>query len=73
MVVTIEPGYYETEKFGIRIENCYELVAVNSDSLPSQATNFITFAPLTFVPIQKNLIIKKLLEPKHVSFFYNLN
>lgn len=68
MVVTVEPGYYETGKFGIRIENCYELIAVDPENLPSKATNFITFAPLTFVPIQKSLVVKELLESKHVSF-----
>ena len=64
MVVTIEPGYYEPNNFGIRIENCYELV--EAKGLPSGATNFLAFAPLTLVPIQKNLIIREQLEQKHV-------
>lgn len=63
-VVTIEPGYYEQNKFGIRIENCYELI--EAKNLSSGAINFLAFAPLTLVPIQKNLIIRDQLEPKHV-------
>jgi len=64
-VLTIEPGYYEEGKFGIRIENCYELV--EAKGLPSGATNFLAFAPLTLVPIQKDLIVRDQLEQKHVK------
>lgn len=66
MVLTIEPGYYETGRFGIRIENCYEVVRVAAKSLASGADNFLTFAPLTLVPIQKSLIQRELLQQKHV-------
>lgn len=66
MVLTIEPGYYEKDHFGIRIENSYEVVA--AAPLASQAQNFITFSPLTYVPIQKNLIVRELLTNRHVCF-----
>lgn len=65
MVITIEPGYYEVGNFGIRIENCYEIV--EAPPLPSGAKNFVTFASLTWVPIQKNLIDKALLCPEEVE------
>uniref|UniRef100_A0A915D649 Xaa-Pro aminopeptidase n=1 Tax=Ditylenchus dipsaci TaxID=166011 RepID=A0A915D649_9BILA len=69
MVLTIEPGYYEEGNFGIRIENCYEVIsASNKTALPSGADNYLTFSPLTLVPIQKNLIIKDLLEPRHINW-----
>ena len=67
-VITIEPGYYEEGKFGIRIENCYEIV--KAEKLPSTADNYLTFEPLTLVPIQQNLIQRDLLQQKHVSFNY---
>lgn len=70
MVLTFGPGYYGNEEFGIRIKNCYEVTSAKSENLLSKATNFIRFEPLTFVPFQKNLIIKELLGPEHVCYFY---
>uniref|UniRef100_A0A915LY57 Aminopeptidase n=1 Tax=Meloidogyne javanica TaxID=6303 RepID=A0A915LY57_MELJA len=68
-VVTIEPGYYEENNFGIRIENCYEIV--EAKNLQSGAKNFLEFEVLTFVPIQKNLIVRELLEQKHIDWLNN--
>lgn len=66
VVVTIEPGYYLPKHFGIRIENAYELI--EATNLESEATNFIKFRSLTWVPIQKSLIDKSLLDDKEVCF-----
>nr|CAD2183748.1 unnamed protein product [Meloidogyne enterolobii] len=68
-VVTIEPGYYEENNFGIRIENCYEIV--EAKNLQSGSKNFLEFEVLTFVPIQKNLIVRELLEQKHIDWLNN--
>uniref|UniRef100_A0A1I8BRX5 AMP_N domain-containing protein n=1 Tax=Meloidogyne hapla TaxID=6305 RepID=A0A1I8BRX5_MELHA len=68
-VVTIEPGYYEENNFGIRIENCYEIV--EAKNLKSGYKNFLEFEVLTFVPIQKNLIVRELLEQKHIDWLNN--
>ncbi|CAD5209001.1 unnamed protein product [Bursaphelenchus xylophilus] len=65
-VLTIEPGYYETDAFGIRIENCYEIV--EATNLESGAKNFLAFASLTWVPIQKTLINKDLLTTEELSW-----
>jgi len=65
MVVTIEPGYYETDNFGIRIENAFEVV--EKKELESKATNFVTFRSLTWVPYQKSLIVKELLSDKEIK------
>uniref|UniRef100_A0A914PRD7 Peptidase M24 C-terminal domain-containing protein n=1 Tax=Panagrolaimus davidi TaxID=227884 RepID=A0A914PRD7_9BILA len=65
-VITIEPGYYEVGKFGIRIENCYEII--KSEKLRSGAENFLTFEPLTLVPIQQNLIQRDVLQQKHIDW-----
>lgn len=64
MIVTIEPGYYETDNFGIRIENAYEMI--EATNLESEATNFIAFRSLTWVPIQKSLIDKPLMTNDEV-------
>ncbi|CAJ0944804.1 unnamed protein product, partial [Mesorhabditis belari] len=62
MVLTIEPGYYLPGKYGIRIENCYELVE------DAEHSAFLRFKELTLVPIQLTLIKKNLLEKKHVAW-----
>jgi Xaa-Pro aminopeptidase len=69
-IVTIEPGYYDPNHFGIRIENDYEMV--EATGLESKATNFLAFRPLTWVPIQTSLIDKSLLIKEEVNSF-NLN
>ena len=71
MVVSNEPGYYEKEKFGIRIEN---LVYIK------KKRNKKWFEDLTMVPIDKDLIDKSLLNNKekkwlnkyHKKVFNNL-
>jgi len=71
MVVSNEPGYYEKDKFGIRIEN---LVFVKGDK------NKLSFENLTMAPIDKDLIIKerlnfnekKWLNNYHKTVFKNL-
>uniref|UniRef100_A0A0K0G1D1 Xaa-Pro aminopeptidase 1 (inferred by orthology to a human protein) n=1 Tax=Strongyloides venezuelensis TaxID=75913 RepID=A0A0K0G1D1_STRVS len=64
-MMTIEPGYYRTSQWGIRIENCYEIIKCN---VTSGAPNFLTFKPLTLVPIQKKLIKKNMLSAKQVNW-----
>ena len=57
MVLSNEPGYYEKGKFGLRIEN---LIYVKKNK------NEMIFDNLTYAPIDKNLIIKKLLNKRQV-------
>ena len=59
MVVSNEPGYYEKNKFGIRIEN---LIYVKK----KKQKQF--FENLTMAPIDKNLISKNLLNPEEKSW-----
>ena len=71
MIVSNEPGYYEKNKFGIRIEN---LVYVKSNK------KSLAFENLTMVPIEKDLIVKdklnrnekKWLNDYHQTVFKNL-
>ena len=55
MIVSNEPGYYLENKFGIRIEN---LVFVKKNR----------FEELTMTPIEKNLIIKNMLNKKEIGW-----
>ena len=60
MVVSNEPGYYEKNKFGIRIEN---LIYVKRDRKK------LCFENLTMVPIDKNLIIRESLNKIEKRWF----
>ena len=62
MIVSNEPGYYETNKFGIRIEN---LIYVK------QNKNKMSFENLTMAPIEKDLIIQENLNFKEKRWLNN--
>ena len=71
MIVSNEPGYYEKDKFGIRIEN---LIYVKTKKKK------MSFENLTMAPIEKDMIIKESLNLKekkwlnkyHKTVFKNL-
>ena len=71
MVVSNEPGYYEKNRFGIRIEN---LIFVKKEK------KSLFFENLTMAPIDKDLIDKNILNKKekkwinsyHEKVFNNL-
>ncbi len=67
MIVTIEPGYYEDNQFGIRIENC--VLTKKADTKYKHLNiNFVEFEPLTYVPIQRELIVKNLLSQDELDW-----
>ena len=67
MVVSNEPGYYETDNFGIRIENL--LVVVPKPELPEfSGRSFLGFERLTHIPIQQKMIDISLLTDKEVEW-----
>ena len=68
MIVTIEPGYYEDGNFGIRIENCVLIVKEKTKFNYSNSVEFVKFEPLTYVPIQKELIQKNLLNEQEIKW-----
>ena len=55
MIISNEPGYYKEGSFGIRIEN---LVYIKKNK----------FEELTMAPIEKDLIKKKMLNKKEISW-----
>jgi Xaa-Pro aminopeptidase len=60
----IEPGYYEEGRFGIRIENVCIVVSADIDN---QFGRFLTFEPITLVPIQKKFLDPSLLTADEVE------
>ena len=62
MVLSNEPGYYEKNKFGIRIEN---LIFVKN----VKGKNY--FENLTLAPIEKNLIDQSLLDKNEINWINN--
>ena len=62
MIVSNEPGYYEKNKFGIRIEN---LIYVKKNKKK------MNFENLTMAPIEKDLIIKESLNNKEKRWLNN--
>lgn len=58
MILSDEPGFYETGRYGIRIEN---LLLVRRD--PACARPFLSFETLTLVPYDRRLIDVSLLTP----------
>ena len=58
MVVSNEPGFYKEGYFGIRIEN---LVYIEKNK----------FKELTMAPIEKDLIKKKMLNKKEITWLNN--
>jgi Xaa-Pro aminopeptidase len=66
MILSNEPGYYQKNKFGIRIENLVYIKKVKKK---------IFFKNLTMAPIEKKLINYKLLtsSEKNYLFDYHLD
>ena len=67
MIVSNEPGYYEDNRFGIRIEN----LAVVHDA-PTEfrfaGKGYMTMTPLTYVPIETKLMNKALMSGEGVAW-----
>ena len=64
MVVTDEPGYYETDVMGIRIEN--ELLCVSR--FHTEYGEFCGFEPLTRCPIGRQAILPELLSAEEKAW-----
>lgn len=62
MIISNEPGYYKTNKFGIRIEN---LIYAKKNK------NKLIFENLTLAPIEKDLINLKILNNKEKKYLKN--
>ncbi|KAL8615725.1 hypothetical protein ACOMHN_007478 [Nucella lapillus] len=70
MILSDEPGYYEDGKFGVRIENCVLVVKAETKHNYRNKT-YLTFEPITLVPIQTKMIDPTLLTEKEISWLNN--
>jgi Xaa-Pro aminopeptidase len=60
MILSNEPGYYATGRYGIRIEN---LILVEPRTIPDGERPMLGFETLTLAPYDRRLIAVDLLEP----------
>ncbi|XP_078052902.1 xaa-Pro aminopeptidase ApepP [Augochlora pura] len=65
--ISNEPGYYEDEKFGIRLENI-ELVVKANTPYNYKDRGYLTFETVTLVPIQTKLLDVSLLTDKEIKY-----
>ncbi|SFU48794.1 Xaa-Pro aminopeptidase [Aliiroseovarius crassostreae] len=73
MVLSIEPGYYKADHYGIRIENLFDIV--------QEDDGFMSFRNMTFAPIQTDMLImdaltvgeRVWLEAYHKKVVYELS
>ena len=63
MVCSIEPGIYNVDNYGIRIENLALVVEKNINQ-----QTFLGFDTLTLVPYDKKLIDKNLLSKQEIDW-----
>lgn len=67
MVVSIEPGFYKDNDYGIRLEN---LVVVEECNI-ANFSHMLCFSPLTLVPFDTRLIIREMLTSKEREWLNN--
>jgi Xaa-Pro aminopeptidase len=66
-LIVAEPGYYEDNKFGIRIESLVVVVDAKTEHNFKQK-GFLTFEPITLVPLQAKLIVTSMLTKQEVHW-----
>ncbi|XP_023223653.1 probable Xaa-Pro aminopeptidase P [Centruroides sculpturatus] len=72
MFISDEPGYYEKDKFGIRLET---VIMVTEANLPYKFNNitFYKFEPVALVPFEPNLIKYQLLDRSQINWLNSYN
>ena len=71
MVISNEPGYYENNWGGIRLENLY--LVKKADKLPQHpgGKGWLCFEELTLIPFDRTLIDKNLLSAEELNWLYD--
>ena len=65
MILSNEPGFYESGKFGMRIESLVEVVET---SIGPEDGKYLTFSTITMAPIERKLINTKLMTAAQVEW-----
>lgn len=68
MVVSNEPGYYEADWGGIRLENLYVVVPLEGMPPHPGGKAWLTFDPLTLIPFDRQLIDPKQLQADELQW-----
>ena len=66
MIVSNEPGYYKTGAYGIRIENL--VAVVESPRGEGEERDMLAFETLTLAPIDRRLVLRKLLSDEEAAW-----
>ncbi|ODN00352.1 Xaa-Pro aminopeptidase 1 [Orchesella cincta] len=66
MMTSNEPGYYEEDSFGIRLENIVRIVKATGKNPTGK--NFLAIEDMTFLPYQHKLIKKELLTVSEIEY-----
>ena len=71
MVISNEPGYYENNWGGIRLENLY--IVKKADNFPQHpgGKGWLCFEELTLIPFDRTLIDKNLLSAEELNWLYD--
>ena len=71
MVISNEPGYYENNWGGIRLENLY--IVKKADKLPQHpgGKGWLCFEELTLIPFDRTLIDKNMLSAEELNWLYD--
>ena len=71
MVISNEPGYYENNWGGIRLENLY--IVKKADNFPKHpgGKGWLCFEELTLIPFDRTLIDKNLLSAEELNWLYD--
>ncbi|XP_064472999.1 uncharacterized protein LOC135387796 isoform X2 [Ornithodoros turicata] len=72
MVLSNEPGYYEEDKFGVRLETSMVVTSVNT-TYQFLTQKHLKFEPITFVPFEPNLIKWRLLNKAQMDWLNEYN
>ncbi|XP_064599693.1 xaa-Pro aminopeptidase 1-like [Liolophura sinensis] len=67
MILSDEPGYYEDGQFGVRIENLMLVVKAKTEH-NFKNKGFLTFEPITLVPLQTKMLAPSLLTEKEINW-----
>jgi len=68
MTTSIEPGYYEQDHYGIRLENICLVKPLIEAHKMGQGVELLKFEPLTLIPFQRKLIKEALLTHEEKTY-----
>ena len=71
MVISNEPGYYENNWGGIRLENLYIVKKVDNFPKHPGGKGWLCFEELTLIPFDRTLIDKNLLSAEELNWLYD--